>query len=709
MTGSIVSIIKEKQNMLSKKHFYYFVFSLLSLVLVLNFFSPGYVLTLDMIFTPDSFRISDSFYGFGNQYSVLPLFAFLKFLSIFFSNELIQKSLFFFIFFISGTSMYKLCPEEWGIGRYFAGFLYMLNPFIFVRFLAGHWLILLAYAVSPIVIISLMDFFESPSTKRSLQVAFLITFVFFIDTHTPFLIFIVFGIFYIVKIIQSRKNTGRNFAISRSTVLIGIFMLLLNSYWLVPSFIANKGPLGEITSSDLYTFTTKQDLNFNTLFTTASMYGFWRGGYLYAKDLLPFWYIFFIFILFLSVHGFVSNYRHPEYGIYVRAFGIIAVISALLATGISGPFGGIFEFLFNNIFFLKGFREPQKFVALLVLVYAYLGGLGVAELEKAARARSTEVNNKFAMLLLVALGLSTPFIYSFTIFDGFWGQLKTTDYPKDWYGVNDYLNADKQDFNVLFLPWHLYMDFKWLPTPQKRIANPANTFFDKAVIQGENMEAGSIYSSSTNPVSGYIEFLLGKKDKIENFGELVAPINVKYIILTKEVDYEKYDFLNKQKDLELVMDTENLVVFRNMHPVSRFYQVEGVITIRDFDDLLEISKTRDITSFAIIKGNETKLQDSDGQPLNYTMASPVKYILDQPSKKYVVYSQRYSGSWKLDGSAPFANFGVTNAYDTSDIKGNILYYETFNIYLAGYIISGFAFIFLIIIYFKENIRIRMGL
>jgi hypothetical protein len=709
MTGWIDSILKAKQKYLSDHYFYYFVFSLLSLVLVLNFISAGYVLTLDMIFTPDTFRISDSFYGLSNQYSILPLFAFLKFLSLFFSNELLQKSLLFFIFFVSGLSMYKLCPEDWGIGRYFAGFFYMLNPFIDVRFLAGHWLILLAYAVSPIVIRSLMDFFESPSTKRSLYVAFLITFVFFIDTHTPFLIFIVFGIFYIVRIIQSRKNAGMNLAISKSTVLIGVFMLLLNSYWLVPSFIGNNVPLGEITSSDLYTFTTKQDLNFNTLFTTASMYGFWRGGYIYTKDLLPYWYFFFIFILFLSVHGFISNYSHPEHGIYVRAFGIIAVISALLATGISGPFGGIFEFLFNNIFFLKGFREPHKFVALLVLAYAYLGGLGVAELEKVARTRIAGGYNKFAMLLLIALVLSTPFIYSFTMFNGFWGQLKTTDYPKDWYGVNDYLNQDKQDYNVLFLPWHLYMDFKWLPGGQKRIANPASIFFDKPVIQGDNMEAGSIYSSSSNPISGYIEFLLGKKDKIENFGELVAPINVKYIILTKEVDYEKYDFLKTQKDLELVKDTENLVVFRNRHPVSRFYQVDGMITIKNFDDLLEISKTRDITSFVIVTGNEIKVQDSDGQPLNYTFVSPVNYVLDRPSKKYIVFSQRYSGSWKLDGKAPFANFGVTNAYDASDVKGNILYYETFDIYLAGYIISGFAFIFLIILYYRENIRTRIGL
>jgi len=90
----------------------------------------------------------------------------------------------------------------------------------------------------------------------------------------------------------------------------------------------------------------------------------------------------------------------------------------------------------------------------------------VAELEKAARAKSSDIYNKFAMLLLIFLALSTPFFYSFTMFNGFWGQLKPTDYPKDWYEVNEFLNQDNQDFNVLFLPWHLYMDFKWLPPPK---------------------------------------------------------------------------------------------------------------------------------------------------------------------------------------------------------------------------------------------------
>src|SRR3989304_8295885 len=240
MTQWMDPALKIAKNLFSKQYFYYFPFSVLALVLVWNFFSRGYVLTLDMIFSTDSFRVSNSFYGLSNQYSTLPFYAFLDILHNILSIEYIQKISFFLIFFVSGVSAYRLCPEEWGIGRYFTGFLYMLNPFIYVRFLAGHWLILIAFAVTPFVIKGFMDIFDSPSIKKSVYLAFLLTFVFFIETHTPFLLLIVFGVFYIVKVLESGKNDGRVLALSKSAALVGLFLLLLNSYWLVSSFIGSQ-------------------------------------------------------------------------------------------------------------------------------------------------------------------------------------------------------------------------------------------------------------------------------------------------------------------------------------------------------------------------------------------------------------------------------------------------------------------------------------
>jgi len=40
-----------------------------------------------------------------------------------------------------------------------------------------------------------------------------------------------------------------------------------------------------------------------------------------------------------------------------------------------------------------------------------------------------------------------------------------------------------------------------------------------------------IFTQSTNPVSSYVTFLLAHSEKIDNLGELLVPMNVKYIIL----------------------------------------------------------------------------------------------------------------------------------------------------------------------------------
>ncbi len=56
-----------------------------------------------------------------------------------------------------------------------------------------------------------------------------------------------------------------------------------------------------------------------------------------------------------------------------------------------------------------------------------------------------------------------------------------------------------------------------------------------------------------------------------DFGEKMVLLNVKYVLLTKEVDYRGYFFLFNQTDLEFVKETPNFYLFKNNHPVSRFY------------------------------------------------------------------------------------------------------------------------------------------
>lgn len=278
---------------------------------------------------------------------------------------------------------------------------------------------------------------------------------------------------------------------------------------------------------------------------------------------------------------------------------------------------------------------------------------------------------RFILPIIIIISLATPFIYSFTFFNGFAGQIKPTDYPNDWYEVNQYLNNDSQDFKILFFPWHGYMDFKWVNNTDKRIANPAKYFFDKEVISGTTVELGGIYRQDNAPDQIYIDYLVLDGNNITNFGKLVSILNVKYIILTKESDYIKYLFLFRQDDLELVKETENLYIFKNKNEVMKIYQTDDIGYI----------------------GSGEKIA------INYSKISPVIYRLENASKKYIVFTEPYSDDWKLDGKKGINTYGVINAFEGGGKE--IVFERFYNINLPAYIISLITFVILIAIYFKK--------
>jgi hypothetical protein len=256
----------------------------------------------------------------------------------------------------------------------------------------------------------------------------------------------------------------------------------------------------------------------------------------------------------------------------------LAMISAaalvlILAPGLSGPLGHSYEVLYNNVPFLKGFQDTHKFVALLPLVYAYLGGLGVKEAATQLQKRLV-LKRKLQYLSILALLTATPLFYTFTMFN-FYGQLEPVGYPEDWRQAERLLKNDAEDSNVLFLPWHLYMDYDWLPNRDKRLASPAKLFFSKPVISPLNIERESEALDSQNPAQIHLTNLLNNPADVSNFARELQLLGVKYVLLAKEADYQLYDFLYRDNDFQLIQDSQTLAVFQNLKPVAPVYMVAG--------------------------------------------------------------------------------------------------------------------------------------
>lgn len=326
----------------------------------------------------------------------------------------------------------------------------------------------------------------------------------------------------------------------------------------------------QFDSRDLITFQSYPDSRFGLIFNLLSVYGFWGEAnkyYVSPKEIIFFWPVLSLVLLGLSLYGFTKSLLERDRNSY--PFIMTMVVMFLLALDFAGgiglkSFANTVFFLYEKYPFLRGLREPQKLVGILMFIQAYLGSIGLYHL-----SHRVEQKGKYALVIIFFL---LPFIYTPLIFGGFWGQLKPANYPSSWSKINQLLNSDKDNFLVLSLPWHQYMPFKF--SHNILIANPAAAFFDKPVLSSRNYETKYLFTHEDRAEALHVEGLLAIERKGINllgekvteklpWGESLAPIGVKYIILAKDDDWKDYGFIINSFDLEKTYEGEEMILYKN--------------------------------------------------------------------------------------------------------------------------------------------------
>ena len=128
------------------------IYAILSLLIIRGFLAPGkYILSLDLVFGPNPVIPAEIYWPVYPQ-NGLPIAILVKIFSSILPMWLIEKVWLFLILFSSGVFAHYFCPLEARFGRYFAGFLYMLNPLTYVRFLSGYIGFLSGYALLPLAL-----------------------------------------------------------------------------------------------------------------------------------------------------------------------------------------------------------------------------------------------------------------------------------------------------------------------------------------------------------------------------------------------------------------------------------------------------------------------------------------------------------------------------------------------------------------------------
>jgi hypothetical protein len=266
------------------------------------------------------------------------------------------------------------------------------------------------------------------------------------------------------------------------------------------------------------------------------------------------WIVLFTILALIIAFGIRRVWKSDKKKVIIM--GIAGVIGYVIASGINAPVTGpLTNFFITKVPFMEGFREPEKFSALLVLTYCYFGAFGVDWIIQYTKS----IDQRIRELIPVAL-LLLPVLYVPIMLFGFAGQLKPVNYPASWYSFNAMLERSPATGKVLFLPWNEYQSYNFSP---RIIANPAPAFFDATVISGTDAQFGAVYQSTVTPTSAFIENQILAKAYETNLGTKLASIHVEYVLLAQGYDYKQYGFLNDQTDLKLISSRPGLYVYLN--------------------------------------------------------------------------------------------------------------------------------------------------
>lgn len=533
------------------------IYTATSLLVLLPLMPMGYILTLDMVFTP-VIRVPE-YVSSSYLFYVL-----LHVLDVVLAADVIQKLLLFLILFLSGLGMHRLILyregekkqpifDSWG--AYFGGVLYMINPFTYDRFMAGQFAVLLGYALLPWFVGALLKFLKRPALRPAIITAGWAIVISIASIHSiGLMIMVILG-----ALAMHAKEYWEDTARLRLVLKCGLLALMVfvaaSSYWLVPlaqGTGATAATVAGFDAGDQQAFATIGDTALAKLSNVMQLQGFWleqQGQYELPQHAVAAWGVLVIVIWAMVVTGIV-RLRRARRSRTVTFFGILIIGGWLLAAGIFSTWLARYIPLFG------GYREPQKFTALTAMGYAVLAGYGMtAIVERYGRHSRIKSSLIAIMTVMLLLGFTRPMVW------GFNGQLLPRQYPADWFTMNDQLNHDQTNFKVLFLPWHLYMSYDF---SERIIATPAVKFFDKAMIVNQNPEFERASPSKPTAEQALLNnHILPAATHKDELGSQLSLLNIKYVLLAKELDYSSYKYLDTQKDLQIVQESATLKLYRN--------------------------------------------------------------------------------------------------------------------------------------------------
>jgi hypothetical protein len=544
----------------------------------IGFWKSGYLFLLDdLLYIQNFSRVAEKF----TQLNGGMMYAMIALLNKILPGWIVQRGIFIGVLYGMGIGGYRLFQQvsQHSLWAHFAGIFLMINPWVYARMLDGQWYVVLGVMMVLRGMISLYRW-KSTGHRKYIWAAWLCMMM--APRASPHTIFFIVAVVWLASLFLKPSTISYTRHIYMLST-ISILLFLGNLHWIYPLMSGSSqtdiSVVEKIDQSHFQAFSTNAG---NTNVYLSSLGGFWFWGEREGRFMTiqatheQARLIIFGMIFVLIVCGIYMLWKQKSWNV-LGFFASLGLVSYVLGIGISWDtiFAPITQWMYAHIPLYVGLREPQKWIGILMIVYAVLGGLWVDALVRRQFSSDEWTDRAMRWFLLLLPVMYTPFL----LFAGRW-QLKPSDYPRDWYDLKKTIDMptscnrnQKSCYDILILPWHMYQSFTFTHSP---IAHPMANFFEQQkTLVGDNMEMGAIYTQSIRPESktiesyiwpqGYrfdplLDTIFTKEQLEQQFISDLKNLGTHSILLLKEVDWKKYQphlesmvengMLRKEKETE---------------------------------------------------------------------------------------------------------------------------------------------------------------
>jgi hypothetical protein len=455
---------------------------------------------------------------------------------------------------------------QYRLAQYFTALFFAINPFVYERLLAGQWRVIVGYICLFPLFYYLFAFRRDGSRQSALGICLTLLFTGMWSIHFLAIGIVVTIIYLGAHFISLLKARGVNDLYGRSkNILLALALFFVCSlYWIVPLAMLGSNQLENFTDKDYSAFTTTRDQNIGVVLNVLTLRGFWATGEGWGQqfklpgDNASLFYVACIAIFMLVIIGWLTLRRQTEQRFEANLLLILLVCATIFATGVSAY--GLWQinyWLLEHVPFWNGFRDAQKWVGVITVIYSLLFGIAIATvIQKLPRFKYT----MSALAVVLVFSISPYQLF------GLGGQVTPVWYPHEWREVDDILKQD-ENCTAVFLPWHQYYAVAW--NNGQLIGNPAPRAFDCEIFTSQNTELGSVTIASTksNREATIESAITNNSTDTESIAQSINKLreaDISYIIFTPDIvgrDIYLYPLL-ASPELTLIYDSEVIKVYK---------------------------------------------------------------------------------------------------------------------------------------------------